>query len=117
MQGDGELARKNPIRVGCGDKFMDVDHHNKSINVSKLIGISVIFENDLYELALFLIKMHRSQDEKANLKTRSTHQVTSSTVLGLAKYYAYLSNIPSDRIKEMVIKAGLSLGACIKDSP
>ena len=96
---------------------MDMEFTRESIKLSSLTGISILFENDLYDLACFMIKTHRSQDEEANRKSSRAHQTTSSTLLALAHKYAYLTNVPSDIVKMKLREAGLSLDAIVKDAP
>ena len=79
------------------------------------MGVSILFENDLYELARLVVKIHRAQDEEANRKSSSTRRESRSTLLGLAHKYAYLTDISSDRVKDAIEKMGWSLGTTIED--
>ena len=94
---------------------MNMPHHEETIKASTLMGISILFESDLYELARFVVKIHRAQDEEANRKSSGTRQESRSTLLGLAHKYAYLTNISSDRVRDAIIQAGLSLSTTIED--
>lgn len=94
---------------------MNMPHHEETIKASTLIGISILFENDLFELARFVVKIHRAQDEEANRKSGGTRQESRSTLLGLAHKYAYLTNLSSDRVKDAMTRAGLSLASTIED--
>ncbi len=94
---------------------MKMPHHEERIKTSELMGISILFENDLYELAHFVVKMHHAQDEKANRKSHGTRQESRSTLLGLAHKYEYLTDVPSDKVKDVIKRAGFSLGATIDD--
>ena len=94
---------------------MKTSHHEKRIKPSDLIGISILFENDLYELVRFVVKIHHAQDEEANRKSRGSRQESRSTLLGLAHKYAYLTNVPSDKVKDVIKRAGFSLGTTIDD--
>ncbi len=85
-----------------------------TISPNDLKGISVLFENDLYELARLMIKVHRAKDEEANRQSTGSRQAAMSTLNGLAQNYAYLTGMSSDRIKDVIRQAGLSLGACLK---
>jgi len=62
-----------------------------------------------------MVKIHRAQDEEANRKSSGTRQESRSTLLGLAHKYAYLTNVSSDRVKDAIKQAGLSLGSTIED--
>jgi hypothetical protein len=94
---------------------MNTPYSNETIKASTLLGISILFENDLYELARFVVKIHRAQDEEANRKSSGTRQESRSTLLGLAHKYAYLTNVSSDRVKDAIEQAGLSLATTIED--
>ncbi len=94
---------------------MKTPHHDERIKASALIGISVLYENDLYELACLMVKIHRAQDAEANRKSRGTRQESRSTLLGLAAKYAYLTNISLSVIKDTIKQAGLSLGTTFED--
>jgi hypothetical protein len=94
---------------------MNMPHHEERIKARALMGISILFENDVYELARFVVKIHHAQDEEANLKSGGTRQESRSTLLGLAHKYAYLTNISSDKVKDAIKRAGLSLGTTIED--
>lgn len=87
----------------------------ETVSPNDLKGVSVLFENDLYELARLMIKIHRAKDEEANRQSTGSRRVGSmSTLNGLAQSYAYLTGESSERIKAIIRQAGLSLGACVK---
>jgi hypothetical protein len=94
---------------------MNMPHHEERTKASTLMGISILFENDLYELARFVVKIHRAQDDEANRKSSGTRRESRSTLLGLAHKYAYLTNVSSDRVNDAIKQAGLSLGSTIED--
>ena len=77
--------------------------------------VSILFENDLYELARLVVKIHRAQDEEANRKSSGTRRESGSILLGLAHKYAYLTDVSSDRVKDAIDRAGLSLSTAIED--
>jgi hypothetical protein len=94
---------------------VNIPHRDERIDTHALMGISMLFENDLYELARLVVKIHRAQDEEANRKSPRTRQESRSTLLGLAHKYACLTNMPPDKVKDALRLAGLSLGATIAD--
>ena len=94
---------------------MNTPRDEERIKTSALMGISILFENDLYELARFVLKIFQAQDEEANRKSAGTRRESRSTLLGLAHKYAYLTDVSSDRVKDAMKEAGLSLGATIED--
>jgi hypothetical protein len=95
---------------------MNMPHQEERISARALAGISILFENDLYELARFVVKIHHAQDQEANWRTGGTRQESRSTLLGLAHKYAYLTDIPSEKVKDAIRPAGLSLGTTIDDN-
>ena len=78
---------------------------SERVEVSRLRGLQVLFEDDLYELAMFLLKVHMAQDTPT--------QTTRTTVHGLVAAYARLVTVNGDRARAMLEASGLSLGACI----
>lgn len=86
----------------------------ETVSLNDLKGISVLFENDLYELAQLIVKINRAKDEEANRQPTGSRQESMTTLNGLAQYYAILTGASSDRIKDSIKQAGLSLGACVK---
>ena len=89
----------------------------ETVSPNELKGISVLFENDLYELAQLIVKINRAKDEEANRQPTGSRQESMTTLYGLAQYYAILSRVSPDRIKEAIRQAGLSLGACVRADP
>jgi len=75
------------------------------IAVSRLKGLNVFFEDDLYELAMFTLKLHLARDIPT--------QTTRTTVHGLACEFEYLANLRDRRVQKLVAGRGLPLGASI----
>jgi hypothetical protein len=94
---------------------MKISRYKETIRPQALMGISILFEDDLYQLARLLVKIHHAQDEEANRKSGGTRRKSCSTLLGLAHKYAYLSNVPSQRVEDALKQGGLSLGTTIDD--
>ena len=53
---------------------MNTPRDEERIKTSALMGISILFENDLYELARFVLKIFQAQDEEANRKSSGTRR-------------------------------------------
>ena len=86
---------------------MSMEKKSKSIPLSALEGIDILFPNDLYDLAKFLLK---ADDAKvAGTPNRSRH-----TLYGLAKCYQRLCNIDGEAISEVLVAHGLSVGDVIE---
>ena len=76
-----------------------------TVPVSRLRGLNVVFENDLYELARFTLQVHLARDTP-------THK-TRTTVHGLIGDYEYLAHINGNQARDLVTRHGLPLDACI----
>lgn len=85
-----------------------VDSLNRPrIGVTALKGFGVLFENDLYELAFWLLKLNTAK----NLGTNATSR---HTVYGLAGVYAMCANLNRDIVINVLEGQGLPLGATIE---
>lgn len=73
--------------------------------ISRLRGLKVVFEDDLYELSQFILTVHLTRDTPT-LKTRTT-------VHGLIRDYEYLANINGNQARNLVQRHGLPLAASI----
>jgi len=60
------------------------------------------------------VKINRAKDEEANRQPTGSRQESMTTLNGLAQYYAILTGVSPDRIKDAIRQAVLSLGACVK---
>ena len=65
----------------------------------------MLFPNDLQDLAVFILRASVAQDTP----TRKGRQ----TLHGLARSYAMICRVDADRVSEILIENGLSLGDTI----
>ena len=79
----------------------------KKIGVTALKGISVLYKDDIYDLACLLLKMNDAKDRGTN--SRSRH-----TVYGLASTYSMIANMSHDAIINIFESHGLPLGATVE---
>jgi hypothetical protein len=79
----------------------------KKIGVSALQGISVLFENDLYELALWLLKLQKAKRPKINFDMLYT-------VYGLACKYATCGYVDLSLVVSVIERHGLQMNATIE---
>lgn len=84
-------------------------HHGSmrdKISVEALRGVSLLFADDVYELARFLLKMDMAKD-KPDAKGRHT-------VHGVATAYAMIAQVDHEAIREVLEARGLPLGAVVE---
>ncbi|MPZ12852.1 MAG: hypothetical protein GEU73_00225 [Chloroflexi bacterium] len=77
------------------------------IGVSTLKGISVLFEDDIHDLACWALKMNEGKDKGNN--SRSRH-----TVYGLAGIYSVAAHMSRDEIVHVLEDHGLPIEATIE---
>ncbi len=77
------------------------------IGVSTLKGFNLLFPDDLYELAYWLLNLSTAKDHGTN--SRSRH-----TVYGLTAIYAQHSNLDRDTLVSVLESRGLNMGATIE---
>lgn len=80
------------------------------VSVEHLKGIKVLFEDDLYQLGLLLLKGHDAIDAQTNYRSRTT-------LHGLASQYALLfhgAKITAKHVEEIIRGADLPLGGTIE---
>lgn len=78
------------------------------IAVDALKGVSVLFRNDLYKLAFFLLKAF-------DAKNRGTNTISRPTLHGLACAYANLiHDLPVADIEDKLKHQGFDLGARVE---
>ena len=80
------------------------------VSIERLKGIKVLFEDDLYQLGLLLLKGHDTIDAQTNCRSRTT-------LHGLAGHYAMLfhgSNTTAEHVEEIIRGVGLPLGGMIE---
>jgi hypothetical protein len=79
----------------------------QQIGVTALKGICVLFEDDIYELACWLLKMNTAKQRGTNSKSRHT-------VYGLTGVYSISANLSRETIIHVLESHGLPLGATIE---
>ena len=84
---------------------------NNHVPVSRLRGITILYENDLYELANIVLQIMSAAD-----KLSETGIISRPTINGLAKQYSFLCSgkIDSAWISESIAKHGLDMGDIIE---
>jgi hypothetical protein len=84
---------------------------NNRVALSRLRGITILYEDDLYELANIVLKIMVATDKLSDIGIMSR-----PTINGLAKQYSFLCSgkIDSERIGESIVKHGLDLGDIIE---
>jgi hypothetical protein len=78
------------------------------IPVSSLKGVKVLYENDLYELAILIIRINKTKNEGTNM-------TTLQTVHGLAFAYANLAGVLGKEVETIMNASGLPSEAAIVD--
>lgn len=87
------------------DRF--ITKPQEKIAISKLEGISILCENDLYDFACLLLRLYDAKDKNTNCKTRLT-------LHGLANKYSWLTEVNSDQIEDMLKEHGFLVGSTIE---
>jgi hypothetical protein len=84
---------------------------NNHVAISRLRGITILYENDLYELANIVLKITNAADKLSGIGI-----VSRPTINGLAKQYSFLCSgkVASERISENIVEHGLDLGDIIE---
>jgi hypothetical protein len=84
---------------------------NNWVEVSRLRGISILYDDDLHELANIVLKIM-----DATGKLSEGGAISRPTINGLAKYYCVLcaGKIDSEKIIEIIGKHGLAMGDIIE---
>lgn len=86
----------------------------RSVPLSALRDVAVLFRGDLYELGLFLCKAFDARDRETNARNAGVRVGPSRPTLhGLAAHYARVTNIELRRIEAVLVEAGLGLGAAV----
>ena len=100
--------RKSSGRIARKDKRDEIGlFPRERIGVSTLKGINILFEDDIYDLACWLLKMNEGKDKGNN--SRSRH-----TVYGLAGVYAVAASMSRDEIVNVLEEHSLPPGATIE---
>jgi len=95
-----------------GTTRQDTNHsvqlpEREKIGITALKGINILFDDDIYELAYWLLKMNDAKNRGTN--TRSRH-----TVYGVAGIYAVEARLGRDDIVRLLESHGLPPGAIIE---
>jgi hypothetical protein len=86
----------------------------REIPLVALRDVTVLFPGDFHELAVFVSKVHRVCDREANAHNPHTVQKSRLTLHGLAGCYARVTDINQERVEQILVKAGLDLGALVE---
>jgi hypothetical protein len=106
--------RKARIAKDGGGEESDMKSRNISSNnrveVSRLRGIKILYEDDLYELANIVLKIMDAID---NL---SGGVISRPTINGLVKQYSFLCSdqIHPEQVVDIIAKHGLDIGDIIE---
>ena len=79
----------------------------EKIGVGALKDIEVLYSGDVYDMACLLLKIHDAKDKGTNRRSRHT-------VHGLATTYSMIADVSPDRIREILERHGLPLGATVE---
>jgi hypothetical protein len=79
---------------------------DQTIDLARLKGIGILYEDDLHRLAQFVLKAYDAQREGTRFKARPT-------LYGLARIYGLILNCPSEPFEEAIEAHGLPLGATV----
>jgi hypothetical protein len=83
---------------------------HEKVSVERLKGLKVLFEDDLYQLGLLILKGHDAVDAQTNCRSRTT-------LHGLAGKFAslfYGSRITAQHVEEIIRSADLPIGGTIE---
>ena len=85
---------------------MKLKIHFDRFELSKLIGIKIFYENDLYEFAKIVLNIMDASDNITN----GTRIISRPTISGLAKKYSWIcgEKITADQIINIVMQHGLN---------
>jgi len=78
------------------------------IPLSSLKGVQFLCENDLYELARLVMRLHKAKNE-------GTNTITLQTVYGLAHAYATLAGVSCEKVEAVLNAADLPSEAGMVD--
>ena len=80
---------------------------NEKIGVKALKGVSVLYQDDIYDLACFLLKLDDAKDKGTNRRSRYT-------IYGLATVYSMIANVSRGGIIDIFKSHGLPLAATVE---
>ncbi|MDM8515407.1 hypothetical protein QUF76_04350 [Desulfobacterales bacterium HSG16] len=87
---------------------------DKTVNINDLKQVSIFFPGDLYELASWIIKANAGISKIKSGKSPGSITV-STTVNGLVKNYAWLTDISIEDIKQKLKENNIYLGAILQE--
>ncbi len=90
----------------------------RTIPLSALRDVAILFPGDLHELALFLLKVFDARDREANAqKPGVLIGPLRPTLHGLAAHYAQVTGIALHRVEGELAKAGFASGGIVDYDP
>ena len=89
----------------------------REIPLVVLRDVAVLFPGDFHQLAVFVLKGRHARDRAANARNPRTVQKTRLTLHGLAGCYARATDISQTCVEQILIEAGLDLGALVEFDP
>jgi hypothetical protein len=84
---------------------------NNRIEIRRLRGIKILYEDDLYELANIVLKIMDATDDLSGGRV-----ISRPTINGLSKQYSFICSdqIHSEQIVDIIAKYGLDIGDIIE---
>ena len=79
---------------------------NHKIQISELKGISILYNEDVYDLAQWLLRL--------DLARTTPTRIPRHTIYGLANRYAYLTQMDKEEVLQRLAQQGVSLDATIE---
>ena len=87
---------------------------NKTVYLSQLEDVEVIWRGDMRALAEFLLRSYDAKDREINAQSNRTTQRSRPTLHGLAGHFSMLTGILESRIQAELKANGFNLGATIE---
>jgi hypothetical protein len=85
------------------------------VSVESLRRVAVLYEGDIHELAVLLLKLWEGKDRETNSRSISGVVRSRPTVGWLALAYSMLvPDVSTERVKEVLVRHGLPLGAVVE---
>ncbi|MFO7728211.1 MAG: hypothetical protein R6X11_07765 [Desulfonatronovibrio sp.] len=86
---------------------------SENVYLSQLKNISILWDNDLYTLALFILRSFDAADREINEKNKGSIQKSRPTLHGLAADFAMLTKVPSYIVEKKLKSLGFNIGATV----
>jgi hypothetical protein len=77
----------------------------QKIKVSALKAVSILYEGDIYDLALFLLRLDIARTTRTTTRRHTVH--------GVASHYATITWMKLEDVEEPLVRHGFSLRASI----